>query len=143
GLLDVRLREGHPRRIGDPGRNSAEQLDRALARYRDEPYVKVYTSGSFLDDREVDPESRRALVRAFSGRSRRLLFETLPEFATAETLGPLRDAFSGELEVALGLESTTRGSSRASSTRTPRRPPTSTPVTGSARSGCAPRPTCC
>ncbi len=37
----------------------SEQLSRALERYHDEPYVKVYPSGSFLDDREVDP----ALVR--------------------------------------------------------------------------------
>ncbi|MCI4364836.1 MAG: archaeosine biosynthesis radical SAM protein RaSEA [Thermoplasmata archaeon] len=84
----------------------AEQLAHAVARYRDEPYVKIYTSGSFLDDREVDPESRRRLVETFSGRARRLLFETLPEFATPETLGPLHTAFAGELEVALGLEST-------------------------------------
>ncbi|HYB78020.1 MAG TPA: archaeosine biosynthesis radical SAM protein RaSEA [Thermoplasmata archaeon] len=83
-----------------------EQLSRALARYRDEPYVKVYTSGSFLDDREVDPASRTAIVSAFSGRARRFLFETLPEFATHESVGPLRDAFAGEVEVALGLEST-------------------------------------
>ena len=84
----------------------AEQLARALRRYRGEPYVKVYTSGSFLDDREVDPESRREFVRAFSGRARRLLFETLPEFATGPALEPLREAFAGELEVALGLETT-------------------------------------
>ncbi len=84
----------------------AEQLDRALARYHDEPYVKIYTSGSFLDDREVDPESRRRIVAAFAGRARRLLVETLPEFATADALGPLHEAFPGELEVALGLEST-------------------------------------
>ncbi|HXW67690.1 MAG TPA: archaeosine biosynthesis radical SAM protein RaSEA [Thermoplasmata archaeon] len=84
----------------------AEQTARALARYRDEPYVKVYTSGSFLDDREVDPESRRRFVSAFAGRARRLLFETLPEFATPEALAPLRASFSGELEVALGLETT-------------------------------------
>src|SRR5208282_3703427 len=84
----------------------AEQLAHATARYRGEPYVKVYTSGSFLDDREVDPESRLRLVEAFSGTARRLLFETLPEFAVAERLEPLRSAFSGEIEVALGLEST-------------------------------------
>jgi archaeosine synthase beta-subunit len=83
-----------------------EQLRRALDRYRGEPYVKVYTSGSFLDDREVDPGSRRALVRAFAGKARRLLFETLPEFATPDRVEPLRAEFSGELEVALGLEST-------------------------------------
>jgi archaeosine synthase beta-subunit len=84
----------------------AEQTDRALALYRGEPYVKVYTSGSFLDDREVDPMSRQRLAAAFSGKARRLLFETLPEFATAESLEPLRDAFRGEIEVALGLETT-------------------------------------
>ncbi|MHB1435844.1 MAG: archaeosine biosynthesis radical SAM protein RaSEA [Thermoplasmata archaeon] len=83
----------------------AGQIDRLAAEYRGEPYVKVYTSGSFLDDREVDPDSRRRLMRAFQG-ARRLLFETLPEFAQASTLGPLRESFPGELEVALGLEST-------------------------------------
>jgi archaeosine synthase beta-subunit len=83
-----------------------EQLTRALARYRDEPYVKIYTSGSFLDDREVDPTSRAALVSAFSGRARRLLFESLPEFVRPEVMNPLREAFADELEVALGLEST-------------------------------------
>lgn len=84
----------------------AEQLAHAIARYRGEPYVKVYTSGSFLDDREVDRESRRRLVAGFSGRARRLLFETLPEFAVADQLEPLRNEFAGEIEVALGLEST-------------------------------------
>lgn len=84
----------------------AEQLANALARYGGEPYVKFYTSGSFLDDREVDAESRRAIVSAFSGRAERLLFETLPEFVTPAAIDPLKAAFSGELEVALGLEST-------------------------------------
>lgn len=83
----------------------SEQLSRALSRYRGEPYVKIYTSGSFLDDREVDPESRVKIVQGFSA-ARRLLFETLPEFPTRETIDPLRAAFPGELEVALGLEST-------------------------------------
>ncbi len=82
------------------------QLAGLLRAYRGEPYVKFYTSGSFLDDREVDPESRRAFVAAFAGRARRVLFETLPEFAKPETLSPLAAAFPGEIEVALGLEST-------------------------------------
>jgi archaeosine synthase beta-subunit len=84
----------------------AHQLTAALARYRDEPYVKLYTSGSFLDDREVDATSRRAIVGAFAGRAERLLFETLPEFATPETLEPLISIFPGTIEVAEGLEST-------------------------------------
>lgn len=91
-------------RSATPG-ELGEQLSRALSRYRGEPYVKIYTSGSFLDDREVDPVSRLQIVRAFAP-ARRLLFETLPEFPSAETLGPLQEAFPGEIEVALGLEST-------------------------------------
>jgi archaeosine synthase beta-subunit len=84
----------------------ARQLERAMHRYGGEPYVKLYTSGSFLDDREVDPASREAIGRAFSGRARRLLVETLPEFVSEERVGPLRESFAGELEVAQGLEST-------------------------------------
>jgi archaeosine synthase beta-subunit len=83
-----------------------QQLDAALRKYHNEPYVKIYTSGSFLDDREVDPGSRQRIVEGFARGARRLLFETLPEFATAETLEPLRRGFPGEVEVALGLEST-------------------------------------
>jgi len=83
----------------------AVQLGAALERYRDEPYVKIYTSGSFFDDREVDAASRTAFGAAFAGRARRLLVETLPEFVTPATIGPLRTAFGGDLEVAMGLES--------------------------------------
>lgn len=92
-------------RSATPGELAA-QLSSALGRYRGEPYVKIYTSGSFLDDREVDPGSRLAVVRAFAPTARRLLFETLPEFVTEASVGPLRDAFPGEIEVAQGLEST-------------------------------------
>ena len=81
------------------------QLAAALERYRGEPYVKVYSSGSFLDDREVDPASRLRIVSAFSGRAERFLFETLPEFVRDETLAPLVAGFSGTVEVAEGLES--------------------------------------
>jgi archaeosine synthase beta-subunit len=92
-------------RSATPAELSA-QLAEALRQYREQPYVKIYTSGSFLDDREVDPGSRQAILGAFAGRARRLLFETLPEFVTDELLAPLRERFEGELEVALGLEST-------------------------------------
>lgn len=82
------------------------QLEQALRRYRGEPYIKIYTSGSFLDDREVDPESRRKIISAFSGRAQQFLFETLPEFVEPSRVEPLRDAFAGQLEIAVGLEST-------------------------------------
>lgn len=83
----------------------AEQVERALLEYHDEPYVKVFSSGSFFDPREVPVASRHALASAFRGRARRLLVETLPEFVDQANVGALRESFGGEVEVALGLES--------------------------------------
>ncbi len=82
------------------------QVSRALRAYRDEPYVKIFTSGSFLDPSEVPVDARKAVAEAFRGRAQRLLFESLPEFLTEESVGGMRDAFGGEIEVAVGLETT-------------------------------------
>ena len=82
------------------------QVAKAMTHYRDEPYVKIYTSGSFLDPHEVPPAARLRVAKAFSGRARRLLFESLPEFVTPEAIDGVRKGFEGEVEVALGLETT-------------------------------------
>jgi len=77
-----------------------KQLDQALSRYKDEPFVKIYTSGSFLDDNEVPLEVRQRFYEAFKG-CKRLLFESRPEFITPETVA----AIPKNVTVALGLES--------------------------------------
>ncbi len=76
------------------------QLDQALSRYRGEPFVKMYTSGSFLDDNEVPPAMRERILDAFSG-CKRVIFESRPEFITPDTVGSL----PSNVTVALGLES--------------------------------------
>lgn len=76
------------------------QLDQALSRYKGEPFVKIYTSGSFLDDNEVPPSVRRRIFEAFSG-CERILFESRPEFITEESLADVPPTVT----VALGLES--------------------------------------
>ena len=53
------------------------QLDQALSKYKGEPFVKIYTSGSFLDDNEIPPEVRTRIFEAFSG-CKRILFESRP-----------------------------------------------------------------
>ncbi len=78
----------------------SKQLEQALSRYKGEPFVKIYTSGSFLDDNEVPPEMRRRILDAFSG-CRRILFESRPEFITPESVRDLPK----NVTVALGLES--------------------------------------
>ncbi len=80
--------------------NLLSQLEQALSRYKGEPFVKIYTSGSFLDDNEVPPSVRAKVFEAFSG-CERILFESRPEFITAESM----EGVPGTVTVALGLES--------------------------------------
>lgn len=76
------------------------QLDSAMERYDGEPFVKVYTSGSFLDEREIPASFRDELLQRFSA-AERLLVESRPEFITAESLSSM----PASTTVAIGLES--------------------------------------
>ncbi len=77
------------------------QLKVAIGRYDNEKFVKVYTSGSFLDRNEIPLEARNAVMDAFPS-AKSILFESRPEFVTPEELDALPD---GRVQVALGLES--------------------------------------
>lgn len=88
----------------------ATQLERCLAHERAHaegpcPLVKIYTSGSFLDDREVGPETRELVADTFADRER-LVVESLPDFVRPERLRPLVDAGLA-VDVAIGLETAT------------------------------------
>jgi radical SAM enzyme (TIGR01210 family) len=77
------------------------QVKVAISRYDNEKFVKVYTSGSFLDRNEVPLEARMAVMEAFP-LAKRILFESRPEFVTAEEISTLP---TDRVQVALGLES--------------------------------------
>ena len=67
--------------------------------------IKIYTSGSFLDEREVPAETRDAIAETFADRER-MVVESLPDFVDREKL----DEFTGrglETDVAIGLETAT------------------------------------
>ncbi|MDR0198380.1 MAG: archaeosine biosynthesis radical SAM protein RaSEA [Methanomassiliicoccaceae archaeon] len=76
------------------------QLDQAVRKYNGEPFVKIYTSGSFLDGNEVPEEVRNAIFDRFKG-AERILFESRPEFVTEDVLRTIPK----NATVALGLES--------------------------------------
>ncbi|PSQ38266.1 TIGR01210 family radical SAM protein [Halobacteriales archaeon SW_5_70_135] len=86
-----------------------DQIDRALEHERErreEPceLVKIYTSGSFLDEREVSAESREAVARTFADRER-IVVESLPDFVETDRLAPFTDRL--HTDVAVGLETAT------------------------------------
>ena len=77
-----------------------KQVDNVLRRYDNEPFVKIYTSGSFLDDNEVPPNVREKIFDSFAN-AERILFESRPEFVTEDVLRTIPK----NVTVALGLES--------------------------------------
>ena len=67
--------------------------------------IKIYTSGSFLDEREVPAETRREIADTFVDRER-IVVESLPDFVTRERLTDFIDT-GLETDVAIGLETAT------------------------------------
>ena len=87
-----------------------DQIDVCLDHEREEaddpsPLVKIYTSGSFLDEREVGAESRDAIAEAFADRER-MVVESLPDFVAREKLADFTDRGLA-VDVAVGLETAT------------------------------------
>ena len=82
------------------------QLEKAAARHQGQPITKVYTSGSFFDEHEIPPEFRRAVLKEFGGRSKKLVVETLAPF-TKKNLMEEAFGYCDKFEVAFGLESAT------------------------------------
>ncbi|WP_330632125.1 archaeosine biosynthesis radical SAM protein RaSEA [Halocatena halophila] len=67
--------------------------------------VKIYTSGSFLDEREVPARTRRAIAETFSDRER-LVVESLPDFVDDDALADCMHSGLA-VDVAIGLETAT------------------------------------
>lgn len=67
--------------------------------------VKIYTSGSFLDEREIPQETRELIAERFSDRER-IVVESLPDFVSGEKLSGFRDRGLA-VDVAIGLETAT------------------------------------
>jgi len=87
-----------------------EQIDAALAHEQAKArgqcgLVKIYTSGSFLDEREVPAETRAAIAETFADRDR-VVVESLPDFVARDRLETFTDR-GIDLDVAVGLETAT------------------------------------
>jgi len=67
--------------------------------------IKIYTSGSFLDEREVGAETRKAVAETFADRDR-IVVESLPDFVDREKLADFTER-GLSTDVAVGLETAT------------------------------------
>lgn len=85
------------------------QLENAMAKASrfDEFVVKIFTSGSFLDTREVSPEVRHRILSSLEEDRRvlKVLVETRPEFVNRKTMEDCRNSLRDKaFEIAIGLE---------------------------------------
>jgi archaeosine synthase beta-subunit len=90
--------------LSDPVPRGAipEQIDFALARLPTARQIKLYNSGSFFDAGAIPVEDYAAIAEKVRGFDR-VIVESHPAFIGENCLR-FRDLISGELEVAIGLE---------------------------------------
>ncbi len=79
-----------------------EQLNRALSEYEAQEIVKIYTSGSFLDEHEINEKLALQILEAFDAK--KIVVESRPEFIDAKKI-KIYSKKVDTLEVAIGLES--------------------------------------
>ncbi|MCX8172110.1 MAG: archaeosine biosynthesis radical SAM protein RaSEA [Archaeoglobaceae archaeon] len=80
-----------------------QQIDRIFEKLGDVKILKVFTSGSFLDEKEIPLEIREYFLDKFRDSGvKKLIIESRPEFVQEENLVDFRGI---ELEVGIGLES--------------------------------------
>ncbi len=84
-----------------------KQFENALSRCKDEEFIlKIFTSGSFLDDSEIDAATRKEMLSRLGAdvRVKKVIAETRPEYVTEERLSESIAALGKRFEVAVGLE---------------------------------------
>ncbi len=84
------------------------QFQAALDKFQDKQFkiIKIFTSGSFLDDSEVPLETQAGILdKCDTLNVKNIILESRPEYVELEKLKELSTHFSGNLQIALGLES--------------------------------------
>ncbi|MDK2892164.1 archaeosine biosynthesis radical SAM protein RaSEA [Methanohalophilus sp.] len=85
------------------------QYEKALSRADrlDSFMLKIFTSGSFMDEKEISEEARKRLLRkmAEDNRISKVIVETRPEFVTEDVLKKCTEILGEKpFEIAMGLE---------------------------------------
>ncbi len=82
-----------------------EEFNRALGALDSIVYLKIFTSGSFLDPQEISADAVREILSHVPGQVTRVQIESRPEFIKEKVLSDITGMLSAELEIGIGLES--------------------------------------
>jgi hypothetical protein len=82
-----------------------KQFDSVMRNYSGEKIVKIFTSGSFLDDNEITSKTRKKILSGLVEKTDKISVESRPEYVKDEKLSDIRDITqSKKFEVGIGLE---------------------------------------
>ena len=82
-----------------------KQFETAMQKYNGEKLVKIFNSGSFLDNSEVKPYVRLEILSRLAKKADKISVESRPEYVTDDGLSDVKDAIQSKtFEVGIGLE---------------------------------------
>jgi radical SAM enzyme (TIGR01210 family) len=88
-----------------PDDDLLNQFNTAMESYSGQGFVKIFTSGSFLDDKEIKPKVRKEILGKLAETTDKISVESRPEFISNEKLTKIKKTVgSKNFEVGIGLE---------------------------------------
>lgn len=82
-----------------------KQFENAMNNYSKQKFVKIFTSGSFLDDNEITPKVRKQILNKLSENASKISVESRPEYIKDKTLKEIKTALDlKKFEIGVGLE---------------------------------------
>lgn len=84
-----------------------EEFKKALTKIDGIEYLKIFTSGSFLDPQELSASSIREILIHIPKNIKRVQIESRPEFIKEKSLTEIKKMLAAELEIGIGLETAT------------------------------------
>ena len=76
--------------------NLLKQFDAVMKRYSGEKFVKIFTSGSFLDDTEIKPRVRNEILGKLVETADKVSVESRPEYITDDKLSDIKNIFQSK-----------------------------------------------
>ena len=81
------------------------QFNIAMNSYSGQKFVKMFTSGSFLDDREISPRVRDEIIDKLNNKTDKISVESRPEYITDKKLAKIKkNTDLKNFEIGIGLE---------------------------------------
>jgi len=82
-----------------------KQFDTMMQNYSDQKYIKIFNSGSFLDENEIKPKIRNQILNTLFEKAEKVSVESRPEYVSTKTLSDIKKISKTKtFEIGIGLE---------------------------------------